>query len=86
MVISFQAVGCLNLFHPASWPEREKLLPLYDECSVPYEVIDSAEIRYRWPNLTPDDDIIGLYDPLGGYSEPAHYIPSTDSVLPGAGC
>src|SRR5436190_23838709 len=27
----FQDVGCLNLFDPPSWPEREKLFPLYDQ-------------------------------------------------------
>ena len=30
----FQNVGCLNLFDPASWPEREELLPLYTIAST----------------------------------------------------
>lgn len=72
----YQAVGCLNLFSPSDWPEREKLLPLYETCDVPFEIIDAAEIRHRWPALTPDDDAIGLYDPLGGYSEPDDYLPA----------
>lgn len=72
----FQNVGCLNLFDSATWSEREKLLSLYDDCAVPYEVIDAKEIRYRWPELTPSDDVIGLHDPLGGYSEPDDYIPA----------
>ena len=70
----FQDVGCLNLFDPPAWPEREKLLPLYDELKAAYEIIDAAEIHYRWPDLTPTEEIIGLHDPLGGYSEPHHYI------------
>ena len=70
----FQQVGCLNLFDATSWAEREKLLSLYDDCAVPYEVIDAQEIRHRWPDLSPADDVIGLYDPLGGYSEPDDYI------------
>lgn len=72
----YQAVGCLNLFSPAAWSERERLLPLYDECEAPYEIIDAAEIRQRWPLLTPQDDAIGLFDPLGGYSEPDDYVPA----------
>lgn len=72
----YQAVGCLNLFSPAAWPERERLLPLYDECEAPYEIINANEVRYRWPLLTPDDDAIGLFDPLGGYSEPDDYVPA----------
>ncbi len=72
----FQAVGCLNLFDPGDWSEREKLLPLYADSAVPYEVIDAAEIHYRWSELTPDADIVGLFDSLGGYSEPDQYVPA----------
>lgn len=72
----FQEVGCLNLFDAASWPEREPLLSLYDKNDVPYEIIDAAQIRKRWPDLNPPEDIIGLYDPLGGYSEPDEYLPA----------
>ncbi len=72
----YQAVGCLNLFSPLAWAERERLLPLYDECEVPYEILDADEIRQRWSLLTPEDDAIGLFDPLGGYSEPDDYVPA----------
>ncbi len=72
----FQDVGCLNLFDPPSWPERTALLPLYDRLAVPYEILNAQELRYRWPALTPDEEIIGLYDPLGGYSEPDAYVPA----------
>jgi glycine/D-amino acid oxidase-like deaminating enzyme len=73
---AFQAVGCLNLFDPASWSERAALLPLYERLDAPFEVIDADEIRHRWPGLRPHDDWIGLFDPLGGYSEPDDYIPA----------
>ncbi len=72
----FQAVGALNLFDPLSWKEREKLLPLYDRCNVPYEILDADEMRRRWPDLYPREDFIGLFDPRGGYSEPQDYIPA----------
>lgn len=71
---AYQAVGCLNLFTPCDWPERERLLPLYDESGLPYEILDAAEIRVRWPLLSPEEGAIGLFDPLGGYSEPDDYI------------
>ena len=72
----FQDVGCLNLFDPASWPERAALLPIYERCGAPFEILDAAEMRARWPELHPRDEFIGLYDPLGGYSEPDDYIPA----------
>jgi 4-methylaminobutanoate oxidase (formaldehyde-forming) len=73
---TFQATGCLNLFDAASWPERAALLPLYERCGAPFELLDAAAMRTRWPALHPPDDAIGLYDPLGGYSEPDEYIPA----------
>ena len=72
----FQNVGCLNLFDPASWPEREELLPLYDRLGFAYEILDAAQMRRRWPDLTPEDDLIGLHDALGGYSEPHEFVPA----------
>lgn len=33
-------------------------------------------MRWRWPQLQPRDEFIGLFDPLGGYSEPHEYIPA----------
>jgi glycine/D-amino acid oxidase-like deaminating enzyme len=72
----FQDVGCLNLFDPASWPERQVLLPLYERLGVPFEILDAAEMRRRWPALHPAEDFTGLFDPLGGYSEPDQYVPA----------
>jgi len=72
----FQDVGCLNLFDAPSWPDREKLFPLYDRHHVAYEIMNAADMHQRWPELTPSADLIGLYDPLGGYSEPDEYVPA----------
>src|SRR5215471_13060623 len=72
----FQQPGCLNLFSAAEWPERDKLLPLYDRLGIPYQVLDAAKITRLWPGLHPRTDETGLFDPLGGYSEPAEYVPA----------
>jgi sarcosine oxidase, subunit beta len=72
----FRDVGCLNLFDPESWPARQALLPIYDRCEAPYEILDAAAMRRRWPDLRPPDDFLGLYDPRGGYSEPDEYLPA----------
>jgi glycine/D-amino acid oxidase-like deaminating enzyme len=68
--------GCLNLFTPESWPDREPLLALYDRLDVKYEVLDAREIRSRWPALEPPVGYLALHDPLGGYSEPDEYVPA----------
>jgi glycine/D-amino acid oxidase-like deaminating enzyme len=73
---TFQAVGCLNMFDPPSWPDRERLLPLYDRLGAPYEIMSAAEMRQRWPALVIRDEDCGLFDPLGGYSEPHEYVPA----------
>ncbi len=72
----FQDVGCLNLFDDASWEERKALLPLYDRLGAPYEILSPQEMRKAFPMLSLSDNLIGLYDPLGGYSEPHEYIPA----------
>lgn len=73
--------GCLGLFSPELWPERESLLPLYDECDAPYQVLSATEIRRRWPMLDPPDDVLGVLDPLGGYSEPPEYLAALTARL-----
>jgi sarcosine oxidase subunit beta len=77
----FRRTGCLNLFSPETWPEREKLLSLYDRLGAPYQIIDARRIGERWSCLATHGDIIGLHDPLGGYSEPSEYLPAITSRL-----
>ncbi len=72
----YQDVGCLNLLSQEEWPGRKALLPLYDRLDFNYEILDSTEIRNRWPALSIPDGTTGLFDPLGGYSEPDHYVPA----------
>lgn len=66
--------GCINVFTPSQWAEREKLLPIYDRLRVPYDILTGPEIRERWPALNSPDDFTGLHDARGGYSEPEEYL------------
>jgi len=51
---------------------RESAIPLtnysgsMDAAGVPYEHLDAAEIRPRWPQFAVTDDIHGLYQPQSG--------------------
>src|SRR5437764_3075 len=47
----FQQAGCLNLFSAEGWPERQRLLPLYDRLGVRYDILSEHEVVARWPAL-----------------------------------
>ncbi|HNP73855.1 MAG TPA: N-methyl-L-tryptophan oxidase [Kouleothrix sp.] len=40
------------------------------EHNLQYDLLDAAEIRRRWPGLTPSDNIVALYERLGGVLYP----------------
>jgi len=77
----YNSVGCLNLFAPRSWNEREGLLEMYQELKAPFEVLNATAIIGRWPMLQPQADSVGLLDPLGGYSEPHEYVSALASRI-----
>ena len=72
----FRSVGCLNLISGGTWPQRQALLPLYERCGAPYDVLAARDIGSFWPALQPPDGMIGLFEPRGGYSEPSEYLPA----------
>jgi sarcosine oxidase len=41
---------------------------------IPYEMLDAAEIRRRFPQFTPGDHEIGYFEPGGGYVRPEQCI------------
>src|SRR5262245_27053613 len=45
---TFQAVGCLNLFDPESWPERAALLQLYARLDAPFGIVYAGVEGRRW--------------------------------------
>jgi sarcosine oxidase, subunit beta len=67
----FHGLGCLNLF-----TERPPLLAMYDRVGAPSEVLNAAEVHTHWPQLRVPKLTIGLWDPVGGYSEPSEYVPA----------
>lgn len=71
---SFQDVGTLNLLDRQAWEQRKLLLLLYEQCGAPFEILTAKEMRTRWPDLYPSGELVGLFDPLGGYSEPEDYL------------
>jgi len=68
--------GCLGLYTPEGWAERETLLPLYDRLGVSYTALTAAQIHARWPDLNPEPEFVGLHDSMGGYGEPTEYLPA----------
>jgi len=66
--------GCINLYTPEQWADREPLLSIYDRLQVDYKVLTGPELTARWPVLRSPDEFTALHDPLGGYSEPDEYV------------
>ncbi len=62
----FNKCGFLTLAHPASETIRG-LEACYVEHDVPHERLDGVQIERRFPQITPDEDMVGFFDPLGGY-------------------
>ena len=40
------------------------------------EILDAAEIRRRWPQFQPRDDMIGGFDPMSGVLFPEKCVPA----------
>ena len=92
---SFRGVGCLGIYDRRNFfgddddggdhPLRSSvnsLLPLYDRVRARYEVLKKDEITKRWPALQGlPEDVVGLFDPDGGYNEPEELVPSLALAL-----
>jgi len=44
------------------------------EWDLPHEVLDAAEIRRRFPTMTPADDEVGLYEAVAGFVRPEQTV------------
>src|SRR5882724_11561440 len=41
---------------------------------LPYELLDAAQLRSRFPALAPDDDTVALYEPRAGFVRPEQTV------------
>lgn len=58
--------GGLDLFPPAAAITPDDYVRSLDACGVPFERLDAAEIRRRWPPFEIADDVLGLFQADGG--------------------
>jgi sarcosine oxidase len=58
--------GGLDLFPPGGFIPSDDYTESLDACGIPYELLDAAEIRRRWPPFTVGDGVRGLYPADGG--------------------
>ncbi|MGO4572135.1 N-methyl-L-tryptophan oxidase [Microvirga sp. 2TAF3] len=73
--------GCLiigRLGEGSSGPIRKSFLATTLTAAktygIPHEVLDAAEIRYRYPQFTPQDGEVGYFEPGGGYLSPERCV------------
>jgi sarcosine oxidase len=59
--------GGLDLFPPAAAIPSGPYVESLDTCAAPYELLDGAEVRRRWPAFRVGDEVIGLYQEHGGW-------------------
>lgn len=59
--------GGLDLFPPGAAIPSGSYLQSLDACAVPYELLEGAEVRRRWPAFRVGDDVVGLYQEHGGW-------------------
>lgn len=52
---------------------------------LPHEVLDPAEVRRRFPTLTPGDDELGVYEPDAGFVRPEASVLAHNELAEGAG-
>ncbi len=53
--------------------------------NLDHEMLDAAEIRRRYPTLTPDPHVVALYEPSAGFVQPEMAVATNLRVAGGAG-
>jgi sarcosine oxidase len=56
-----------------------------DQWGLPYEMLDAAEVRVRFPTLTPADPVVGLYEPGTGFIRPEQSVLAHSELAAAAG-
>lgn len=56
-----------------------------EQWQLPHELLDAAEVRRRFPTLTPDDSVVGLYEPNTGFVRPEEAVRAHSDLAAKAG-
>ena len=67
--------GGLDLFPPGAAIDAATYTSSMRAAGVPFEVVDGAEIRRRWPAIAVDDDVVGLVQAETGLVSPERAVP-----------
>ena len=67
--------GGLDLFPPGAAIDAATYTSSMRAADVPFEVVDGAEIRRRWPAIAVDDDVVGLVQAETGLVSPERAVP-----------
>jgi len=67
--------GGLDLFPPGAAIDAATYTSSMRAAGVPFEVVDGAEVRRRWPAITVDDDVVGLVQADTGLVSPDRAVP-----------
>jgi sarcosine oxidase len=66
--------GGLDLFPAECAIAPDDYRDALDACAIPYDWLDAAEIRSRWPQFRIDDDVEGLFQADGGIAAAARGV------------
>jgi sarcosine oxidase len=67
--------GGLDVFPPDAAIDATTYTSSMDAAGVPFDVVDGAEIRRRWPAIDVRDDVAGLVQAETGLVSPARTVP-----------
>jgi sarcosine oxidase len=77
--------GGLDLFPPGAAIDATTYTSSMDAAGVPFEVLDGAEVRRRWPAIVVDDDVVGLHQAETGLVSPERAVPLLQRLASGSG-
>jgi sarcosine oxidase len=77
--------GGLDLFPPGAAIDATTYISSMDAAGVPFDVVDGATVRRRWPAIDADDDVVGLVQAESGLVSPERSVPLLQRLAAGSG-
>jgi monomeric sarcosine oxidase len=65
----YTKTGCINL-GPRDHPDLRSVVGTVTQHALPYELLDAAAIRERFPAFRVDDDVVGVFEEDAGILQP----------------